>query len=1571
MQRSDAFDVAELRRELRSMVADLVGWDLAGVGDDEHLLDYVTSSMDVVEGLRRIYDRFGVLIPIRTVMEGAASITTLAAYLHQALRTDPPSEAGQRDEPPTARHTGDDGGRRPEEKRSVPLAPSQQHIAFLVRYSTGSSAAYNESAAIRLEGRLDTDGLVRALGHVCERYEPLRAALSARADTLEIGAVQRPAAEDCPEEGLGERLGELVARPFEPGQTLCRAAVLRLSDDDHVVVLVSHALVADRPILVEMLRDVEDRYSSTCDRSEPEPDPVAGAPVTAFVSQQSTERPESERLAAVNHWKHVFAEGATRVALPSDRPTPLIKSYEGMRAVVTVESDIAARLRTWAGTNATSEAVTVLGAFTCYLHRLTQQDEIVLGVGRTGAAAGRPVVQAQELLPVRSTYFHDQTLADHVRRTHASLVDSSGYGSLSTAEIIQALNLTRDQSRPPLFTVAYGWRDDGACPAPASVRGTFVPTPAGGARYDIELIVASSDVGLELQCDYSSELFDQVTVQRWLRGVLALLSDGLTGAATACGDLAIMPEAERRVLLEEWSCTTAPEWLGETTLRLFAEQVEAAPDRPAIRCRDQQLTYAQLDQRVDAVSHLLRAEGVQRGDRVAILLERSFDLVAAMLAAWRVGAAYVPLDRNLPSKRLEFIVTDADVRMVLTSRALAGRFGDQRVRSVSYIESVGDVAGRSAPVLASDAADDAAYVIYTSGSTGAPKGVEIVHRALANCLLATRHALDFTSEESLLAVTTVAFDISVVELFMPLITGAVLELAEDGVAEHGIRLAERIDASRPTYVQTTPSSCKVLLAAGWRGDGQVRMGLAGENLRRELAEDVLPLVGSLWNLYGPTETTVYATAHRVEPAAGQPVPIGRPLANTSVYIVDRRLRLLPAGATGELCIGGASLARGYWRRDDLTAERFVPSPFDGQRLYRTGDLARFSQSGDVLCLGRVDDQLKVHGIRVEPGEVEAAFREIDGVRDAVVTSVVDAFGDRQLVAHVLADCGVTITPADIRTGLRRSIPEPLIPPHILFCDSFPLTHSGKVDRKALPAPDGRPARAPAESSPPTTPTERTVATIWSALLAVPVDRIQRHDDFLDLGGHSLLMTRLMVEVRERFGVKFTMRELFDARTVATFSELVDRRRRTQAGREHARAATARQSEWARERMGLLMREAELPAHIAPARGLAYEPRGRPKSALVTGATGFLGAYIVAEILQTTDAEVYCLVRPKHGNRGRDRIEAQMRHYNLWHEGDDWQAQWEARVHVVDGDVILPRLGMVGPAYEALARDLDCVIHSAAHVNFIYPYEALKATNVLGVHEIVRFAFHGRVKPVHYLSTAAVWPMGAQYTFGEDESLDHGMLLNLGYDEAKWVAEKCLLHAADRGLPVARYRPGEVGGDSRTGQCVVDHFIVAGLKGFLQFGAFPILDSELDVAPVNYVASALVHLAFRRDPLGRAFHLTNPRRCHMSDALAFLRSVGYRFRELPFDQLRDEMIYRPDFAHSALFPYQAVLEYMDDRSLELPRYDTSGTRRELEGSGIVCPPVDERLLGSYVGYLRGIGFLPDVTGSVRDVASVKV
>ena len=1544
-------DISQIRAELRQLVCGLIGAEPEEIDDEAPLLEYVTSSLTLLTGIRMVYERYGVLVPIRPLLEGAGNLRALSVFIDQALQAHDKNLIG-------AMPWGQEAELGP---RSA-LAPSQQHIGFLARYSSGASAAYSESVAVRLRGRLHGPALQAALEAAAGRYEAARAALDRDSDAIVLLSQQfEIPISHCSDSDLDERVGDTVSRPFEPGERLFRAELLRISEADHVLGLAAHALVADHEALVTILEDVAKFYSVFARGDEKQTTVTSAVQLTEYMKRHEQEAVKRARAAAENYWKNVFATGLPLLELPCDKPRPAVKNYEGKRLVVPLPDDLLSSLGQLPDL---PPSVVLFGAFTAFLHRLAAQSDIVVGA-RSGPVhlngESRVVGPAREMLPVRSGYDPSRSFSDHVRFSAARFAQANDHRQLSLAEIIRVLNAPRDQGRSALFSAAFQTSIHDALPVFEDLRCTFMAVPVEKARYDVELILASSPGETQLWWDYSTELFEAETIARWADGFLEFLRAGLDQQNRPCGSLPMMTDRDRQTLLYDWNANDAAYPRDRTALDLFFDQARAAGDRVAIRYKGEQLTYAALGARIESIAAMLIGNGVRPGDRVAVLLRRSPDLVAAIFGAWRAGAAYVPIDPDLPKRRVGFMLADAAVGTIVTGHDLADIVDPALGAPSLYVDAASSYSTASLPTMPVSNGGDSAYVIYTSGSTGQPKGVEILHRSLLNCLLATQELIGFAASDLLLAITTPSFDISTVELFMPLVVGGVLHLGEDDLQADGIRLAQRIDDCKPSYLQATPSTWKMILAAGWQGDRHLRMGVTGEAVSRDLAEQLLSKGQALWNLYGPTETTVYATAYRIRSAPDQPMRIGRPLSNTQLYILDEQRQPAPLGAVGELYIGGEGLARGYVGKPEQTRERFVPNPFrPGELLYRTGDLARYLPDGDVICLGRIDHQVKVHGYRVELGEVEAALRAAGGVRDAVVTTWIDSKGDQQLVAHIVADATATSHPTVVRQRLRESLPEAMVPPYVIFCDSLPLTPSGKIDRAALPPP-GLAKIAVATADPPVTSTERQVSEAWATVLGIPVDRIGRDDDFMDLGGHSLLMTQLMVEVRRQFHVTFSLRDFFAAPTLRKFSALVDELRGLSAsganGRDQKRA---RDAEWGKQRMAFLQREAELPLHIAPARGLTFRPGAEVRNVLLTGATGFLGAYILNEILQTGDAHVHCLVRSKQTASSHARIEEQLRKYQLWPEGEKWRSAWEQRVHVVAGDVILPRLGLPDPAYESLAREIDCIIHSAAHVNFIYPYEALKATNVLGLHEIIRLAFHGSIKPVHYLSTAAIWPMGAEYTFFESDSLDHGRLLNLGYDEAKWVGEKCLTNAADRGLPVARYRPGEVGGDSKTGRCVLNHFLIAALKGFLQFGAVPSIDTHVDVAPVDYVAKAIVYMALRGKTLGRAFHLTNPQSLHMKDGLAFLRKEGYQFDEIHFEELRRRLIMSPDFTENALFPYQAALEGMEERSLQLPKYDCRQALRELEGSGIICPPADETLFSTYLRYLKDVNFLPGAT-----------
>ncbi len=579
----------------------------------------------------------------------------------------------------------------------------------------------------------------------------------------------------------------------------------------------------------------------------------------------------------------------------------------------------------------------------------------------------------------------------------------------------------------------------------------------------------------------------------------------------------------------------------------FEAQAARTPDAVAVAVEDQSLTYGALDTRSNRLAHRLRALGVGPEVLVGLCVDRSPEMVVALLGILKAGGAYVPIDPSFPERRLALMLDDARVAVLVTEQGLRPKLpappvGTQVLCLDSDAEQIADEPGtRLAPGVTGA---NLAYVIYTSGSTGRPKGVQISHGALANCLVSMRQILGITGRDVLLAVTTLSFDIAALELLLPLTVGARVELLPRDVAADGARLAARLMETGATFLQATPASWRLLLDAGWDGSPGLTMLCGGEALPRPLADQLLGRGACLWNLYGPTETTIWSSIDRVGADPASVVPIGRAIASTSLYVLDAQLRPVPIGVAGELYIGGAGLARGYLNRPGLTAERFVPDPFSdrpGARIYRTGDLARWRSDGRLEYLGRLDHQVKIRGHRIELGEIESVLAVQPGVRQAVVVAREEPSGGSRLVAYLVPHDGAAPTVAALRTALGSALPDYMIPSAFVVRESFPLTPNGKLDRAALPAPEWDHSSAAARFVSPRDPVEETIAAAWSAVLGLP--RVGVDDNYFELGGHSLLATQIVARVRDAFGVEVPLRALFEAPTVAGLAAYVVTARR--------------------------------------------------------------------------------------------------------------------------------------------------------------------------------------------------------------------------------------------------------------------------------------------------------------------------------------------------------------------------------------------------------------------------------------------
>lgn len=1028
---------------------------------------------------------------------------------------------------------------RMEANREYPLSPAQLSMWYVESGDT-ENALYNVPAAWRLRGPLDVEALERALTRLVERHEALRLVMK-NATPWPVQCVAPPYAvgleiEDVPRERLDARLEELAARKFDlERDQLFRAALFRLDEEEHVLLVVLHHIVADGHSLAVLKNDVIALYAEECGGAPAALPPLRGRFVE-HIEEMNQWLESSDAGRQLEYWKRQLDGELPELDLPTDFPRAASGSGRGDVVRHRLDGEAFMRFREMARACGVSPfmALSALTATMCAA--MAGQDEVILGssyANRNRHDAEHLIGEYMNTLPLRIRIDREARFEELLREVRRVALEAMQNQAMPLPRIVEALSLHRDASRAPLFQAAIIHQ-------PGVERRLYVgglemeplPIRQRSAQLDITVWSRELEDGLAIDLEYSTDLFRRDTAERML-GMLARLIDAVSRQPAAIiGDLPYL-SGEDYQRLEAWGTGARIARPAVTTDSLVLEQCARTPDAVAASCNGVGISYAGLQREAARVCARLRQEGVHEGDIVGVMMDRGTGMLAAMLGTWQAGAAYLPLDPEYPADRLRYMLEDSSARVVIAdavSRSLqqalldgyGGRVVDHESLSVDQAVAAADL-GQEPPAATTGSPtrspDNSAYVIYTSGSTGRPKGVVVKHRGVVNFLVAMRDNFLAGKGERVLALTTLSFDIAVLELWMPLIAGCEVVIVPRDVARDGDALRALIDAVRPSLVQATPATWQMLINAGWKGHPGLTALCGGEALPPTLAAELLARADALWNMYGPTETTVWSTMQRVEQANG--VTIGRPIANTVVRVVDSRGRMVPPGACGELWIGGEGVAAGYHGRPELNAERFVADRYDAgdsALMYRTGDRVRFNRQGELEYVGRIDFQIKLRGHRIEPGEIEAVLQQQPGVRQAVV-GVHRRDGDARLVAWLLLDDDVRLSIDGLRNSLRAMLPAYMVPQHFVEIDTLPLTGSGKVDRARLPAPEA----GPRNILPLATDTERRIAAVWQELLGVA--EISADDNFFDLGGHSLLSMRVIARIDEVLGVRLRPRLL--------------------------------------------------------------------------------------------------------------------------------------------------------------------------------------------------------------------------------------------------------------------------------------------------------------------------------------------------------------------------------------------------------------------------------------------------------------
>ncbi|MGH3768373.1 MAG: amino acid adenylation domain-containing protein, partial [Pseudonocardiaceae bacterium] len=1123
-------------RVLAGIWASVLG--LEGVGVEDDFLGLGGDSILSFRALSLIREAFGFELPTRALFD-ARTIAGLAELLPTVASPRPSRGPGSG---PTEKINATARG------PVVPLAPAQRRLWFLDDLSSGGTE-YNTGVGLRLSGAVDTKALRSALTALSERHESLRTTF----DTIDGRGVQVIHASgeiplrvcelaDHRDEGaLDRELTRELGVPFDLRRgPLARALLVRLAHDDNVLLLSQHHIITDGWSVRVLVDELVEQYDAT---RRNVPADLAELPIQYpdFAVWQHEQLSDAALEPHLDYWKHKLA-GVEALELPTDRPRPPLRTSSGAIYRHDLPAELTRRLTAVGRAHGATLFMTLNAAVQVLLSRYCNQQDIAVGT----VTAGRNRVELEKLVGffvntvvLRSWIEPTQPFGDFLAAVRETVLDAFAHDKVPFDRLIEELRPERDSSRTPLMQAMVVLQQEMVPPREITdLRITEYDLPRPSSRFDLLVEFLPRDGSLNVTVEYNTDLFDAATVVGLMAGLEVLLEGIAEDPCRQLIELPSLPEQERHRLLVERNDTAAPV-PSAMWVELFEAQVARTPDSVSVVCGSAELSYRELNERANRLARWLIARGVGPEQFVGLVLPRSVGMVVALVAVWKAGAGYLPIDPSYPAERVEFMLADARPAVVLTTGETVDQLPAPRgvvPLVIDHVESVEDIASypghdttdadRVRPV--SDA--HPAYVIYTSGSTGRPKGAVIPHAALINFLgsMAELSPLDGTTR--LLAVTTIAFDIAALEIYLPLLSGAAVVLAKKEVVTSPAALVELIADSEATIMQATPSLWQAVISTHPEGVRGLRMLVGGEALPLELAATMRELAASVTNLYGPTETTVWSTAACLGDRPGVP-PIGRPIANTQVYVLDARLRPVAAAVPGELYIAGIGLARGYLNRPGLTAERFVANPFGqlGERMYRTGDVVRWNTGGELQYLRRSDHQVKIRGFRVELGEIEAAMARHPDVAEAIATVREDA-GRTRLVAYVVLTPGASPDTAAraLRGFLHQLLPDYMVPAAFVTLEALPLTPNGKLDRRALPAPNWG-LVAGCEYVAPRTDVERILTEIWADVLGV--GQVGIEDNFFSLGGDSISSIQVVSHARSA-GVNLSSHDIFQYQTVA-------------------------------------------------------------------------------------------------------------------------------------------------------------------------------------------------------------------------------------------------------------------------------------------------------------------------------------------------------------------------------------------------------------------------------------------------------
>lgn len=1438
-----------------------------------------------------------------------------------------------------------------------PITHSQKRIWYTEKFYQGTGIG-NISATIKIIENVDCQLLEKAINIMIEKNDGLRLRITERDGQvmqyiseykyakLDFFDFRRGSIED-----LYEWEKKQACTPFIlEDSDLYYFAIVKVTDNEAYMFMKLHHLINDGWTMVMLTNKILKCYNDLKMRND-----------TNYSFPSYTEYIESERqyknskrfIMDKGYWNSKFETIPEPANLK--KKDMRFKDAEAGRESFEIPCEITSNIRAYCQEHKTSIFTFFLSALAIYIYRVTGNDDIVLGV---------PVLN-------RSNYKEKDTLGMFVSTVpvRVKVDDSINYKAFVNSIISDWMGMLKHQHYPydlllkdlrkkdnrieNLYDIILSYQNGRFKDVGADFEGRWISNGYQADPLFISINDRDGDLSLLIDYDYMTQFFNAEEIIHMHERILNIVQDAMSNPEKLISKLELISEGEKQCLIDKFNNTAVNFEIGRTMQQLFEQQSARTPDNIAVVFENKYLTYRQLNEKSNQVARLLRESGIKPESIVAVLTNRSLEMIIGIMAVLKAGGCYMPLDPEYPSDRIEYMLHDSRAEALLTRKSLTLKINYSGIvidldSSEAYNAEASNIDNINTP-------GDPAYVMYTSGSTGRPKAVIIEHKALANYIGAVEQLLDYNAGGTVLSVTTMAFDIFVFEIFPSLAKGLKIVLANEQQQKIPELLSELIIKEKVEKILTTPSRMQLLIFGQSNKrcfDVLKEIVLGGEAFPQKLLDDLKKITNArIFNMYGPTEATVYATFKEL--TGVKYVNAGSPIANYKIYIVDKFYNLVPVGVSGELCISGDGVARGYLNNRGLTNEKFVPNPLEQESvMYKTGDLAVWSPEGEIEIIGRMDHQVKIRGYRIELGEIETHLMMHELVEEAVVVDREDATGKKYLSAYYVSE--VNISPSEFRNYLSRKLPDYMIPASYTKLDKVPLSQNGKIDRKALPEPE-RALNYANVYAEPRNDIDRKLVSIWSRILDINIIGID--DNFFEIGGDSLTIIEAQIEML-KYHWKLNTQEFYKFNTIRKLSDRISEimidYSLSEAGQE---AAAARYTEEIADMSSVIDNSGLVEKYR---KGFKY------RGVLLTGTTGFFGIHVLKELLTSTDAEVYCMIRGRNDREAEKRLRRLLKFYFR----DNISGFEYSRLHIIKGDVSLSSLGLDEKTYKELGNKVDLVIHTAAIVKYFGDYKDYQQTNVTGTKELADFCLEFDM-PLAHISTLGV---SGHHLVGQEQKISvftendfyiGQRYMDNVYVRSKFEAENLLYKKMAHGLKAGIFRLGNLTGrfaDGHFQSNMEENGFYNTLQSLVGLGAVnkEVLEQKIEFTPVDYCSKAIVTLLNVEDFSQRVYHIFNHNLISLEKMLELFRGADINVVSMDraeFSEYIDRVVLDDDQKKKTLLGI--VNNLGENKSLDfstLVNIDSTITVDRLKQLGFEWPGIDAEYIKKILRYMRQRGYI---------------